>query len=151
MPIRMAKQRGVILVISLIMLVIITLFVLSSINLGKADLKMITKLQNRRAVEAAAQQAIARVASNPSNFATAGAGTVPKPGTIDINGTGVIIATPVCLQASPAWGYDLNNSLAPQDTVWDVHASARDRASRASLAVVVHEGFQIRLPAGNCP
>lgn len=145
----MATQRGVILMISLIMLVIITLFVLSSINLGKTDLKLITRLQNRRAVEAAAQQAIAQVASNSSNFATAGVGAIA--GDSDINGTGVIVATPVCLQASPAWGYDLNNPLTPQNTVWDVHASARDRASRANVPVVVHEGFQIRLPAGNCP
>jgi Tfp pilus assembly protein PilX len=150
MRIRMARQRGVILVISLIMLVIMTLFVLASTNLGKTDLKAITKLQNRRAAEAAAQQALARVASNPSNFTAAGAGPTPNPGAIDFNGTGVVVAAPVCLQANRAWGYDLNNSLAPQDTVWDVHVSALDRANSSRVTVVVHEGFQIRLPAGNC-
>lgn len=143
------QQRGVTLVISLIMLVIMTLFWVSSINLGNVNLKVIANLQNRRAMEAAAQQAIEQVASNSSSFAVSGAGTVPNPGSISINGTGVVVATPVCLHSGQAWGYDLNNSLAPQDTVWDVQASATDRASRAK--VVVHEGFQIRLPAGNCP
>jgi len=48
----------------------------------------------------------------------------------------------------PATGYSALSGVAPQDTYWDVHANASDSTTGATSEV--HQGVQMRLPAGNC-
>ena len=146
---RPGRQRGVTFLISLIMLTLMILFVVSTINLSNLNSREITALQARSATQAAAQQAIAQVVSRRSSFAAGDAGRVPDPGAVGINGMQVVVEPPTCLASVTAPGYDLNNPLAPQDTSWDVKARATDPVRK--VEVVVHEGFRIRMHAGNCP
>ena len=59
------KQRGTTLIIALIMLVLLTLFAVSSFNTANTNLKVVGNMQQRSEALNAAQQAIESVISTP--------------------------------------------------------------------------------------
>jgi Tfp pilus assembly protein PilX len=64
------RQQGVTLIIALIMLVLLTLLVLTSVNLGKASLQTVGNMQQRNETYAAAQETIEQVISSTRFFDT---------------------------------------------------------------------------------
>ena len=62
--------------------------------------------------------------------------------------TTVTVSRPQCLYYQPATGYSALSVVAPQDTYWDLQANATD--SKTGASAEVHQGIQMRLPAGNC-
>jgi Tfp pilus assembly protein PilX len=62
------KQRGVTLIVALIMLVLLTLLVLTSVNLGKASLQTVGNMQYRNEAYAAAQETLEQAISNTRFF-----------------------------------------------------------------------------------
>jgi hypothetical protein len=167
---RRRSQRGVVLLMTLIMLVVITLFVMSMVRLGNTNAAIVGNMQAQKSVDAEAQQAL-EVALNHFSFfedaaqeknswaspstdslsyaalwtgyAPAGATTAPATRANDIK-----VYRPQCLFFEPATGYSALSGVAPQDTYWDVEATAGDATTGASTEL--HQGVQIRLPAGNC-
>ena len=137
------QQRGATLVVSLVMLVVITLFVLSSINLNTTNLRIIGNMQSKSSIGFDAQQAIEDILSNLANFDT------PVAQNVTVNGTSVAVSAPGCLGVSAASGYTAVWDITLYDTNWVVNATASDPATGAS--VVVTQGVRIRLPSNNCP
>jgi Tfp pilus assembly protein PilX len=137
------QQRGAVLMVSLVMLVLITLFVVSSLNLSMSDLRIVGNLQSKMALRQGAQQAIETVLSNANNF------TTPTAQTITVNGIAFAITTPKCLGTSPAQGYTAVNNITLYDTLWLVSASATDTVTGASATI--DQGVAIRLPTNYCP
>jgi hypothetical protein len=138
-------QNGASLIISLIMLVVLTLMVVSSINLNNTSMKIVGNLQSQKAIDNVAQEANATIVSSFSNFSV----PVPTPPAMTVDGYSVTVAKPVCKKSALAFGYQFDDPLAPEDTNWEVQASATDALTGATT--VVHNGLKIRLPAGNCP
>ena len=96
------KQRGAALVVGLIMLVLITLMLITALNLGTANFRSVTNMQFREEAIAAANQAIEQVIS--STFTAA---PVAETIEIDIDNDDdadyvVDIALPVCVSATQA-------------------------------------------------
>jgi len=147
----MAGQRGMTLVVSLIMLVVITLFVLSAIRLSTANLRTVGNMQARNEAAAASQRAIEDLLSSPAAFTAPG--LVANSVTVNINKTdyAVAVATPVCVKTEPVTGNSYDNSgLALQDTYWDLRTTATNAKSGAN--VTTHQGVKIRLNASaTCP
>ena len=139
----LTKQRGATLVISLVMLVIITLFVLSTINLSTTNLRIIGNMQNKSSIGFDAQQAIEDILSNLANFDT------PAAQNVTVNGTSVAVSAPDCLGVSAASGYTAVWDITLYDTNWVVNATVSDPATGAT--VVVTQGVRIRLPSNTCP
>lgn len=67
------KQRGVTLVVALIMLVLLTIMALSSFNIGKSSLQIVDNAQQQALAQNAAQSTINRVVSSPSFVEAPGA------------------------------------------------------------------------------
>jgi len=146
-------QRGATLLVSLIMLVVLTLFAVSGFNLSSINLKIAGNFQEQKRIEAAAQQAIEVVISSPTAFSLA-----PTAQTVCVNGVGapctggtnVAVGAPRCNYAVTAKGYTKQiGTLTPEDTDWEIRAVASDATSGANAALV--QGVRIRLLAGNCP
>ena len=74
----MRKQRGTTLIIALIMLVLLTLFAVSSFNTANTNLKVVGNMQQKTEALNAAQQAIETVVSTPQ-FIVNPANAVPAP------------------------------------------------------------------------
>ena len=139
------RQAGVSLIISLIMLVVLTLMAVSSMNLNNTSLKIVGNMQSQKALDNAAQEANATILGSFSSFAI----PVPTPPAMTVNAYSITVATPVCKKSALAFGYQFDDPLAPEDTNWELQASASDSLTGATT--VVHNGVKIRLPAGNCP
>lgn len=168
------RQQGATLFIALIMLVVLTLFAVTAINLSNTNLRIAGNMQARAEVEAAAQQAIEQVIS--SDFTT---NPIAMSIDIDINNDGTkdytaTIPTPVCLSSKPLLNSDLDTSIeadlkclsssaapsgpvgpgGPKSTAqswcykqqWDVQARVTD--SRTGASVNLHQGVFKRSPAG---
>jgi len=149
-----SRQRGATLLISLVMLVVLTLFALSAINLSTTNLRIVGNMQRQIEATAAAQMAIEQIIGNISNFEAAP--TTNTTVAIDINNDGatdfsVVVSPPACKYMANAPGYSLSFSgSAPQNTVWDIQATATDSLSGAS--VTVHQGVKVLMGAGaTCP
>ena len=171
------RQDGMVLIVTLAMLVVITLFVISMIRLGNTNATIVGNMQAQKGVEAEAQQAI-EIALNKFNFfddaigdtnswaspATDSArnneqyvtysalwtaytptGASAAPATLS---DGFKVYRPQCLFFEPTAGYSALSGIAPQDTYWDMSVKANDSKTGASSEI--HQGIQIRLPAGNC-
>jgi len=139
------RQCGASLLVSLIMLVLLTLMAVTSIAVSNTSLKIVGNMQSQKALENAAQEANARTISSFANFSV----PIPTPPAMTVNGYPVTVTKPACKTSVLAFGYQFDDPLAPEDTNWELQASASD--SLTGAATVVHTGVKIRLPAGNCP
>jgi Tfp pilus assembly protein PilX len=129
--------------VSLVMLVMLTLFVVSSINLSSADLRIVGNLQSKRSMSNSAQQAIEQVISSIANF------DAPLPQTVTVNGIPVSVSAAGCLGTSPATGYSAVSNITIHDINWSLTATATDPITGATATVT--QGVRIRMPTNYCP
>jgi Tfp pilus assembly protein PilX len=69
-PIPLPRQRGVTLVVAMVMLVLITLLALTTFNLGKSSIQVVSNMQSRDEGVAAARQTIDEALSSTRFFTT---------------------------------------------------------------------------------
>ena len=143
-------QRGTALVVSLIMLTLITILVITALNLGAGNFRAVSNAQFRDEAIAAANLAIQ---SRISSTFLAPPATTTDPVDIDNDGTTdyVVQVTPTCISASVAETADPSSAALPPamslastwNTVWDIAAVVTDDTTGAS--VVVHAGTRVLL------
>jgi len=164
------RQHGMVLIVTLAMLVVLTLFVITMIRLGNTNAAIVGNMQAQKGVEAEAQQAIEMAVNKYSFFDDAiqetntwaasttayvtyttvytnytPAGATAQPAT---QSDTIQVYRPQCLFFEPTTGYSALSGIAPQDTYWDIGVTASD--SRTGASSEIHQGLQMRLPAGNC-
>lgn len=124
------RQRGATLVVALIILILLTLFAVTSFNLGKSSLQTVGNMQHRNEATAAAQQAVEEAVSTTRLFQTPSAvilngdpacqGGAANTKCVDVNGdnnpdiTVTLTPTPTCISARPILNSELNPSV-PND------------------------------------
>lgn len=142
-------QRGVVLVVTLIMLVLITLIVTTAYNVSTTNLRSVGNMQFRNEAIQAANRAIDQVIGTP--FTTSPAASQVS---VDMNNDGtndylVDVQKPTCLRAWNASGSAGASSLslsltgALWNTLWDIDATVTDQTTGAS--VEVREGVRVLL------
>ena len=170
---RSGRQRGATLLISLIMLVVLTLFAITAIRTGNIGLKIVGNQQAAKLMEAAAAQAVEQVVSNLGNFDSAtlvspattvaqsvcvnpSAGHVPAvlpvnattPGACQ-SGTRVDVQPVRCISAKRQTGGSLTQALSTYENTWEVVATVTDSLTGAKATY--HLGVMIRMLANSCP
>ena len=144
------SERGAALVVSLIMLVLVTLLVITALNLGSANFRAVSNTQFRDEAIAAANAAIqTRVASSFD----AEPATTNIPVDLDNDGTTdhLVAVTPTCISASVAESADRSSESLPAsmslastwNTVWDIAATVTDDETGA--AVNIRTGVRVLL------
>lgn len=150
------RQRGITLIVGLIMLVLITLLVTAAFTLSSTNLKAVGNMQFREEAVAAANVAVERMVSTdfPSD-------PVAATETVDIGGAVYTVAldAPVCIKSTPI------KSLPPSDpdavlcafgaggapvcfeTLWEVSATVSPTGAAAITGanVTVKQGISKRL------
>lgn len=146
-PRRPAKERGAVLIISLVVLMAFTIFVVTMINSSSSSFVVIGNQQTKKRLDAAAKEAIERSLNDQTRFtgALAGSATVQN---WTINGYNVQVSIPYCYGAKNPPGYSSLSSVAPEDTHWRIVATARDPATGATSELT--QGVKIRFGSGNC-
>lgn len=147
------QQRGISLVMSLIMLVVLTLTAISSTSSVNSSLRVAGNMQIHDEVLTAAQLAIDDQLSSLANFTTA----INRSIDVDIDRDGdndyrVDLAAPVCI--STALGqqdsYQLSNS-SPNKTYWEVRVDVTDIGTGTGGTATVYQGVRITLlPSMGC-
>lgn len=169
-----ASQRGIILITSLIMIVMITLVVLTSLSLSLASIGVTKNVDGSLTAKAAAQAAIESVISDPgfiSNPSAVALNALP----IDSNSDGVsdysVTMAAACVGARPVANSELTTSSADAncragdgvansgievasgtiagnslctDTRWNISATAT--RSNSGDRAVVNQGVAVRVP-----
>lgn len=137
-------EKGAALIVGLIMLVLITLMLITALNLGTTNFRAVANMQYRSEAVAAANMAIEQVISTPFTAAPAAESI-----NVDIdNDTDtdyvVAVAVPECIYAAQASGADPSSLSLPVsmsasstwNTVWDVDATATDDDNLGAVARV---------------
>lgn len=141
MNIHAARQRGMVLVIGLIMLLLMTLMVSTAFTLSSVNLESVGNVQWRNNAEAAANVALEQVTS--SAFTTA---PQAQQIAVDLNRDGTAeytanVATPVCVKASLASSAAPSSitltgmSNATWNTIWNLESTVNDALTGASVRV----------------
>jgi hypothetical protein len=148
------SQSGVTLFIALIFLLVMTLFAVSSVNMSTVNLRIIGNMQAIKLMEALAQDAIEQMLSDSSRY-----GVTPNGDDIEVSFLTadedeatlmVVIDDPVCLDSVTATGYSaVQEAIIPEDATWEITAHVQDPVTGAK--VDVHQGFEMRMLANNCP
>lgn len=160
------SQRGAVLIVGLIVLMLITLMVTAAFKFSTYNLKSVGNMQSRNEAIAAANQAIEKVVGS-WDFATA-PGPLQYEVDIDNNGTNdytVVVETPKCVKAIPSriggsLGDDCNAELGALTTctsalaaaskfnvIWDVPATA---TSPSGTSVRIRQGISLSLTKAQC-
>jgi Tfp pilus assembly protein PilX len=168
------RQSGSTLLISLVLLVMLTLFVLTVINTTNINSRIAGNVQALVEAQAAAQQAIEGIISTPT-FSTNPMG-VPATVSVDVGNNKtytVNITTPTCTSIVPIKSIELDitntddaaclgsgtvassgvkgagsagNSLC-SNSQWDLTAGVAETTT-TGLSVTVHQGVAVRVPVG---
>jgi hypothetical protein len=146
-------QRGTALVVSLIMLTLITLLVITAMNLASSGFRSVSNTQFRDEAIAAANFAIQQVIGSAFTLAPAA-----EPVNVDLDDDGnvdyvVNIATPTCIFADIASVADPSSLSLPVamtaastwNTVWDVDATVAPGSNAAEASVRVRAGVRVLL------
>lgn len=157
-----ARQRGSILIISLIMLVVLTLLAVSSINMSTMSLRTVNSMQARGEAMSAAQRAIDQIIN--ANFVDT-IGTVAGTYTVPIDAGksyDVVVGTPCLKQSLAIYNTQLDVTSAEDlkcydtttnplsacaNTVWQITASVNEGFFGANISLV--QGIALRMDNGS--
>ncbi|MDA0225215.1 MAG: hypothetical protein O2975_03775 [Proteobacteria bacterium] len=137
-------QRGVTLLVVLVMLVVITLLGIASIRMSGSSMLIVGNMQARKFVEGFGLQAIEQVMNSSAPFSSptaAQAFTAPA-------GIAVAIGNRSCVHSAAATGYSLTAALSPEDNNWEFQVDVTDSFTGARTRMV--QGVRIRQLSGSC-
>lgn len=154
------RERGVVLLVSLIMLIVLTLIVVTSSNIVQANLKVVHNLESREMVRFAAMAAVeealssGRFTTNPQSMFLESCEEANRK-CYDYNGDGVNdvtvdMAVPTCVIVTPIRNDELDVFNSPDEascflppavysmcanSVWELQATARDELTGAEVSI----------------
>ncbi len=170
---RPGRQRGATLLISLIMLVVLTLFAITAIRTGNIGLKIVGNQQTQKLMEAASLQAVEQVVSNLGNFDAANANapttTVAQSVCVNANPGHAPVVMPVnattpgtcasgfqvdvepvrCIAGKRQSGGSMTQPLSTYENTWEIITTVTDTLTGARARY--HQGLMIRMLASSCP
>lgn len=156
------RQRGIVLILSLIMLVVLTLLAVSAIRLSAVNLRTVANAEARHQAMSTAQRAIDCMLSSNFSSNVAGVPAGPCAGTISESGKDytVVLARPCLVRSAPVLNIALNLADANEktcqkgssaysqcsDTVWQLGATSSSGWFGATVAIT--QGTGIRMDNG---
>ena len=153
-----ARQRGAVLIVALLMLLVMTSLGVSTITSTNMTLQLVQSQQRQQETRQAAQNSINYLLSdidyyvnNSSYLDGNGDFSLSFPSNVS-NGMAVTVNSLQCLlQATPAGCSLLEGSSAPchPEYYWEADVSVTDNVSGASSNII--EGFKFRYLEGYCP
>ncbi|MDT0633663.1 hypothetical protein [Spectribacter hydrogenoxidans] len=137
-------QRGVVLVVSLLMIAVLGLLATASMNFSGGSLLIVGNSQEQDNAESVVQRVVENTISRLDNFTA----PAPLPAGTREGGLNVARSAPVCVRSSTMPGFSLVNPLSLQHNYYEFDAGAADPAGGANSRARV--GVRILLNAGTC-
>jgi Tfp pilus assembly protein PilX len=143
------NQRGISLVMSLIMLVVLSMIAISATYSTNSSLRIVGNMQRQDEARVAAQMAIDDEMSSLANFTSPAARDVKvdtnRDGAWDYN---VHLDAPTCVTTAAMTGsYSAKITNPPQNTYWQVRATVTEYDATTSIGsqTTVYQGVKILL------
>lgn len=136
------RQRGIVLVVSLLMIAVLALLATASINLGGGSMRIV---QNQQAERDAVTTADAVIEETLSDLDVLTNGTSLQE---TRNGIDVARSGPVCVGDTILPGFSLTNDLALQHNYYRFEVTATDSGSGADARI--RAGVRVLQNAGTC-
>ena len=141
------RQQGSTLLVSLIFLVVITLFGVSAVNTSNLNLRIAANTQFQQQALAAAQLGIEKALGSVTTFTTPSVQTMA----LDVNKDGATdytasVSAATCLSSKAARGYSAEycaTGACPNDTNWELVSTVNDTATGAKITL--RQGVKVRL------
>ena len=150
---KIQHQQGATLFVAMMLLLIMTLFAVSSINMSTVNLKIVGNMQAIKQMEAVTQDAIEQMLSDEDQYGLSTAASTISTSVSTATGSFNVVVEmdkPICIDSQTASGYSaVVGNIIPEDNTWEVQAHAEDSVTGANIDI--HQGIQIRMLAGNCP
>jgi len=150
-----SRQRGISLVMSLIMLVVLTLIAASATYSTNSSIRIVGNMQMQDEALTAAQRAIDEQLDKSANGLANFKNPAPKNVDVDLNQDGtkdytVSVAQPTCISREPKPGNSAKiKDSAAVSTYWEVGATVQD--ARTGTRIAHSQGIQIdMLPYEGC-
>jgi Tfp pilus assembly protein PilX len=148
-----SRQHGAALIVGLIMLVLITLMLVTSLNVGTTNFRAMSNMQYRSEAIAAANSAIEDVISSPFTAAPAAEEINVDINNDEVSDYVVNMAVPLCISATEAFGADPSSLSLPVtmsaastwNTVWDLDATVNGAQNAGEATVRVRAGVRVLL------
>ncbi|MBF0294853.1 MAG: hypothetical protein HQL96_06660 [Magnetococcales bacterium] len=137
------SQGAATLLTSLVILIVLTLLVVTSLNVSTVQLRIIGNTQTVKNMDAASQRALEFFISSSANFSV----DTPSQSFTEGADTGTL-AAPQCIHSQVATGSSAVWSMAPRDNVWELQATITNSATGAKSTI--HQGIQVRQLVGSC-
>lgn len=137
------RQRGVVLVVSLLMITVLALLATASINLGAGNMLIVHNQQSEQVAAAAAEALVEETLNNLDVLVD---GTPLPPEIRD--GVTVERTAPVCVGDTTLAGFSLTNTLALQHNYYRFQVSATETATNAGADIQI--GTRVLQNAGTC-
>jgi len=162
-PRKHISQRGAALVVGMIMLVLITLMLITALNLGTTNFRAMTNMQFRSEAIAAANKATEDIISSNFTLAPAAQDVFVDLDNDAVDDYVVQVAQPQCIYAAEAFGTDPSSLSLPMtmstastwNTVWDIDTTVNGADNVGGAAVRVRSGVRVLLSQaqkdGVCP
>lgn len=136
------KEKGAVLIIALIMMLLVTLMVSGSFALSTINLKAVGNIQVRKEALASANAAVAQVIGSPftDNPSAAASELTFDIDNNDVNDYIVSVGVPECIRATQSSNVALSSAslvmpVSSWNTVWMIQATVNDAATGAQTVV----------------
>lgn len=151
--ISLSNERGVVLVVALVLLVMLTLFAISAIRSSTVELQIVGNAQIKKELAAAAQEEIEKRINSMADINNLINGVYVAPTNTSLRGGAITVSAtqPVCLQAEPIPGGSMAHAAVGSSEIdyWEVTATATDTVTGGSVTIT--QGFRVRMPSASCP
>lgn len=139
------KNRGAVLITSLMLLILLMMMAVSAVNSNTVNLRIVGNTWSQEKAESTAQLGLDTLFQTNTNY------DKTKPTwSATIENVDVTIPTPKCINAQKMEGYSAtaDQQIIPEETDWVLKADASDNVTGAK--VTVYEGVNVILTAGAC-
>lgn len=137
------RQKGVVLVVSLLMIAVLALLATASINLGAGNMLIVQNQQSEQIAVTAADALIEETLSDLTILSNRTALAAENRDGVTVSRT-----APVCVGQTTLAGFSLTNNLALQHNYFRFDVSATETDTGAS--VDIHTGVRVLQNAGSC-
>lgn len=138
------EQGAVTLLITMIILIVMTLLVISSLNINAINFRIAGNMQIQKVMDSAAQEGIEQVISQSSHFSSTSTSQ-----TYTVGMDSVTVSAPECVGTQVMGGFSAVWDMAPEVNVWEVISVVSDATTGAGSTI--HQGVKIQQLAGSCP
>ncbi len=143
------NERGAVtLLVSLTILLIMTMLVLSTININTINFRIAGNMQAQKMVESAALQGMENVMSQTGTFVSTSIMPPPIPAPIAVGDYSVTITPSDCIGTQIMSGFSAAWGMSPEENVWEMEAQVSDPLTGASITL--HQGVKIQQLADSC-